>query len=67
MGLTTLNTIPTNNNQPVVYIIHELPGTKIGTPQFNLTRAQNFGTLKTLLPEHSQIILSPAPFIFQLR
>jgi len=67
MGLTTLNTIPTNNNQPVVYIIQELPGTKIGTPKFNIMGAQKFGTLKTLLPEHSQIILSPGPLIFKLR
>ena len=67
MGLTTLNTRPTNNNQPVVYIIQELPGTKIGTPKFNIMGAQKFGTLKTLLPEHSQIILSPGPLIFKLR
>ena len=67
MGLTTLNTIPTNNNQPVVYIIQELPGTKIGTPKFNIMGAQKFGTLKTLLPEHSQIILSPGPLIFKWR
>ena len=67
MGLTTLNTIPTNNNQPVVYIIQELPGTKIGTPKFNIMGAQKFGTLKTLLSEHSQIILSPGPLIFKLR
>ena len=67
MGLTTLNTIQTNNNQPVVYIIQELPGTKIGTPKFNIMGAQKFGTLKTLLPEHSQIILSPGPLIFKLR
>jgi hypothetical protein len=67
MGLTTLNTVPTNNHQSVVYIIQELPGTKIGTPKFNIMGAQKFGTLKTLLPEHSQIILSPGPLIFKLR
>jgi len=50
-----------------VYIIQELPGTKIGTPKFNIMGAQKFGTLKTLLPEHSQIILSPGPLIFKLR
>ena len=32
-----------------VYIIQELPGTKIGTPKFNIMGAQKFGTLKTLL------------------
>jgi len=67
MGLTTLNTVPTNNRQSVVYIIQELPGTKIGAPKFNIMGAQKFGTLKTLLPEHSQIILSPGPLIFKLR
>ena len=50
-----------------VYIIQELPGTKIGTPKFNIMGAQKFGTLKTLLSEHSQIILSPGPLIFKLR
>jgi hypothetical protein len=50
-----------------VYIIQELPGTKIGAPKFNIMGAQKFGTLKTLLPEHSQIILSPGPLIFKLR
>ena len=67
MGLTTLNTVPTQNNPAVVYIIQELPGTKIGAPKFNIMGAQKFGTLKTLLPEHSQIILSPGPLIFKLR
>ena len=50
-----------------VYVIQELPGTKIGTPKFNIMGAQKFGTIKTLLPEHSQIILSPGPLIFKLR
>ena len=50
-----------------VYIIQELPGTKIGAPKFNIMGAQKFGTLKTLLSEHSQIILSPGPLIFKLR
>ncbi len=50
-----------------VYIIQELPGTKVGAPKFNIIGAQKFGTLKTLLPEHSQIILSPGPLIFKLR
>ena len=50
-----------------VYIIQELPGTKAGAPKFNIMGAQKFGTLKTLLPEHSQIILSPGPLIFKLR
>ena len=67
MALTTLNTIPTQSNEPIVYVIQELPGTKIGSPKFNIMGAQKYGKLKVLLPEHSQIILSPGPLIFKLR
>ena len=67
MALTTLNTIPAQNNEPFVYVIQELPGTKIGSPKFNIMGAQKYGKLKVLLPEHSQIILSPGPLIFKLR
>jgi len=67
MGLTTLNTIPAQHNEPLVYVIQELPGTKIGSPKFNIMGAQKYGKLVQLLPEHSQIILSPGPLIFKLR
>ena len=67
MALTTLNTIPAQHNEPIVYVIQELPGTKIGSPKFNIMGAQKYGKLKVLLPEHSQIILSPGPLIFKLR
>jgi len=67
MALTTLNTIPAQSNEPFVYVIQELPGTKIGSPKFNIMGAQKYGKLKVLLPEHSQIILSPGPLIFKLR
>jgi len=67
MALTTLNTIPAQHNEPLVYVIQELPGTKIGSPKFNIMGAQKYGKLKVLLPEHSQIILSPGPLIFKLR
>ena len=67
MALTILNTIPTRSNEPFVYVIQELPGTKIGSPKFNIMGAQKYGKLKVLLPEHSQIILSPGPLIFKLR
>jgi|TARA_R110002124_G_scaffold263163_1_gene429378 hypothetical protein len=50
-----------------VYIIQELPGTKAGAPKFNIMGAQKYGKLQVLLPEHSQIILSPGPLIFKLR
>ena len=67
MALTTLNTIPAQHNEPIVYVIQELPGTKIGSPKFNIMGAQKYGKLVQLLPEHSQIILSPGPLIFKLR
>jgi len=50
-----------------VYIIQELPGTRSGNPKFNIMGASKFGELKTLLPEFSQIILSPGPIVFKLR
>ena len=67
MALTTLNTVPTQSSEPIVYVIQELPGTKIGSPKFNIMGAQKYGKLVVLLPEHSQIILSPGPLIFKLR
>jgi len=51
----------------VVYVIQELPGTKAGKPKFNIIGAQKYGKIVTLLPEFSQIILSPGPLIFKLR
>ena len=48
----------------VVYVIQELPGTKAGKPKFNIIGAQKYGKIVTLLPEFSQIILSPGPLIF---
>ena len=50
-----------------VYVIQELPGTKEGRPKYNIIGASKYGELKVLLPEHSQIILSPGPLVFKLR
>ena len=50
-----------------VYVIQELPGTRSGSPKFNIMGAQKYGKLVTLLPEFSQIVLSPGPLIFKLR
>tara|TARA_R100001510_G_C7627014_1_gene186684 strand:- start:380 stop:739 length:360 start_codon:yes stop_codon:yes gene_type:complete len=50
-----------------VYVIQELPGTKEGRPKYNIVGAQKYGNIKILLPEHSQIILSPGPLVFKLR
>ena len=67
MVLTTLNTVPAHNDEPIVNVIQELPGTKIGSPKFNIMGAQKYGKLKVLLREDTQIILSPGPIIFELR
>ena len=67
MTLTESNAASVQNSEPIVYVIQELPGTKIGSPKFNIMGAQKYGKLQVLLPEHSQIILSPGPLIFKLR
>jgi hypothetical protein len=47
------------DSQPTVYVIQDIPGTKIGAPKINIIGATQYGQLKVLLPENSQIILSP--------
>ena len=51
----------------IVYVIQEVPGTKEGRPKINIMGASNYGNLKFLLPELSQIIFSPGPLIYKLR
>jgi len=55
------------NPQAVVYVIQEIPGTKEGRPKINIMGAAQYGILKFLLPELSQIIFSPGPLIYKLR
>ena len=55
------------NKEPIVYVLQELPGTRMGRPKFNIMGAQKYGKLKVLLREDTQIILSPGPIIFELR
>ena len=50
-----------------VFVIQDIPGSKIGAPKINIIGAREFGDLKVLLPENSQIILSPAYVIQTLR
>jgi len=50
-----------------VYVIQEIPGTKIGSPKINIMGASKYGELKILLPELSQIIFSPGPLVRKLR
>ena len=55
------------DSQPTVYVIQDIPGTKIGAPKINIIGATQYGQLKVLLPENSQIILSPAYVITTLK
>ena len=50
-----------------VYLIQEIPGTSKGEPKYNILGAQKYGEIKTILPEFSQMILSPGPLIIKLR
>ena len=50
-----------------VYLIQEIPGTTQGQPKYNILGAQKYGDIVTLLPEYSQMILSPGPLIHKLR
>ena len=61
------NVLASGDSSPMVYIIQEIPGTKAGTPKINIMGAAEYGVLKFLLPELSQIIFSPGPLIFKLR
>ena len=55
------------DDSPIVYVIQEIPGTKAGAPKINIMSASKYGKFKFLLPEFSQIIVSPGPLIFKLR
>ena len=60
-------TILSSMKENIVYVIQEVPGTKDGRPKINIMGASNYGNLKFLLPELSQIIFSPGPLIYKLR
>ncbi len=51
----------------IVYVIQEVPGTKAGNPKINIMGDADYGKIKFLLPELSQILFSPGPLIFTLR
>ena len=54
-------------SERIVYLVQDVPGTKAGTPRINIVGAREYGEIKSLLPELSQIIFSPGPLIFKLR
>ena len=55
------------DRMPKVYVVQEIAGTREGRPKFNIMGAAQYGNLKFLLDERSQIIFSPGPLIFKLR
>jgi len=55
------------NDKGNVYVIQDIPGSKVGAPKINIIGATQFGNLKVCLPENSQIILSPTYVITTLR
>ena len=56
-----------SNKKPMVYVLQEIPGTRFGNPKINIVGASEYGEIKFLLPELSQIMWSPGPLIFKLR
>ena len=57
----------TQDSEPTVYLLQEVPGTKIGRPKYNIIGAQKYGKIKVLLREDTQIVRSPGPITYQLR
>ena len=56
-----------SNKRPIVYVLQEIAGTRFNSPKINITGALEYGELKFLLPELSQLMWSPGPLIFELR
>ena len=50
-----------------VYLIQEIPGSSRGEPNYNIVGAQKYGDIVTMLPEFSQMIMSPGPLVMKLR
>jgi len=65
--MTDYEKLKYTDKNSIVYVIQDVPGTKMGAPKINIIGATQFGQLKVLLPENSQIILSPNYVITTLR
>ena len=55
------------DKRPHVYVVQEIAGTREGRPKFNIMGAAEYGTLKFLLDERSQMIFSPGPLVMKLK
>ena len=65
--MTDYEKLKYTDKNSIVYVIQDVPGSKIGAPKITIIGATQFGQLKVLLPENSQIILSPNYVITTLR
>ena len=65
--MTDYEKLKYTDKSSIVYVIQDVPGSKIGAPKINIIGATQFGQLKVLLPENSQIILSPSYVVTTLR
>ena len=54
-------------SKPNVWVVQEIAGTREGRPKFNIMGASEYGNLKFLLDERSQMIFPPGPLIFKLK
>ena len=54
-------------SKPNVWVVQEIAGKREGRPKFNIMGASEYGNLKFLLDERSQMIFSPGPLIFKLK
>ena len=56
----TMDYLTKTEKEPIVYLLQEVPGTKIGVPKYNIIGAQKFGKIKVLLiiACHKTIFLS---------
>ena len=52
---------------PTVYVVQEIAGTREGRPKFNIMGAAEYGKLRFLLDERSQMIFSPGPLVMKLK
>ena len=63
----TKNYLTNTEKEPTVYLLQEVPGTKIAIPKYDIIGATKFGKIKVLLKEDTQIVRSPGPITYELR
>ena len=56
-----------NDYAATVYVVQEIPGSRVGAPKINIMGASQYGQFKFLLPELSQMIFSPGPLVYKLK